>query len=76
MFPFLKSSDGNCQDASILVEDLAVADKLLGACEGTANGNLYNYLYSFISPCDNKNNILLTKKCIEKRLIKGKTYIK
>ena len=38
MFPFLKSSDGNCQDASILVEVLAVADKLLGACEGTANG--------------------------------------
>ena len=38
----LRSSDGNCQDASILVEDLAVADKLPGACEGTANGQLEN----------------------------------
>ena len=35
MIPFLESSGGNCQDASILVEVLAVREKLLGACEGT-----------------------------------------
>ena len=27
-------SGGNCQDAVILVEELAVTVKLLGACEG------------------------------------------
>ena len=42
MFPFLSSAGGNCQDASILVEVLAVRDKLLGAFEGTANGELEN----------------------------------
>ena len=35
MIPFLSSAGGNCQDASILVEDFAVREKLLGACEGT-----------------------------------------
>ncbi len=36
MFPCLASSGGNFQDASILVEVLAVREKLLGGCEGTA----------------------------------------
>jgi len=40
MFPFLESSGGSCQDASILVEVLAVTEKFLGAFEGTANGQL------------------------------------
>ena len=35
MFPFLESSGGNCHDASILVEVLAVRENLVGACEGT-----------------------------------------
>ena len=35
MFPFLSSAGGNCQDASMLVEVLAVREKLVGACEGT-----------------------------------------
>ena len=35
MIPFLEYSGGNCQDASILMEVLAVREKLLGACEGT-----------------------------------------
>ena len=35
MIPFLESSGGNCQDASILVELFAVTEKLVGACEGT-----------------------------------------
>ena len=36
MTPFLESAGGNCQDAVILVELLAVTEKLLGAFEGTA----------------------------------------
>ena len=40
MIPFLSSAGGNCQDASILVEVLAVRDKLLGACVGTTNRKL------------------------------------
>ena len=35
MFPCLAFSGGNSQDAAILVEELAVTVKLLGACEGT-----------------------------------------
>ena len=35
MFPFLEFSGGNCHDASILVEVLAVREKFVGACEGT-----------------------------------------
>ena len=35
IFPFLAFSGGNSQDAVILVEELAVTVKLLGACEGT-----------------------------------------
>ena len=35
MITFLSSAGGYCQDASILVEDFAVREKLLGACEGT-----------------------------------------
>ena len=42
MTPFLSSAGGNCQDASILVACLTVRDKLVGACEGTANGQLEN----------------------------------
>ena len=42
MIPFLSSAGGNCQDASILVEVLAVRDKLLGACVGATNGQLEN----------------------------------
>ena len=38
MIPFLSSAGGNCQDASILVEVLAVRDKLLGAPVGATNG--------------------------------------
>ena len=34
--PFLKSSGGKCQDAAILVEELAGTIKLAGAREGTA----------------------------------------
>ena len=40
MIPFLASAGGNCQDASILVEVFAVRDKLVGACEGTTNGQI------------------------------------
>ena len=36
MTPFLESAGGNCQDAVILVEVLAVEVKLPGGCEGTA----------------------------------------
>ena len=36
MTPFLLSSGGNCQDAVILVELLAVTVKPLGAAEGAA----------------------------------------
>lgn len=35
MFPFQESAGGNCHDASTLVEDFAVTEKLVGACEGT-----------------------------------------
>ena len=42
MIPFLSSAGGNCQDASILVEVLAVRDMLLGACVGATNGQLEN----------------------------------
>ncbi len=36
MIPFLESAGGNCQDALILVEEIAVTLKLSGAFEGTA----------------------------------------
>lgn len=36
MTPCLKSSGGKCQDAAILVEELAVTIKLAGAREGAA----------------------------------------
>ena len=39
MIPFLESAGGNCQDAVILVEELAVTVKLVGDPEGTAIGN-------------------------------------
>jgi len=35
IFPCLAYFGGNCQDAVILVEVLAVTVKPLGACEGT-----------------------------------------
>ena len=35
MIPFLESAGGNCQDAVILVEELALTVKPLGGCEGT-----------------------------------------
>ena len=35
MIPFLESAGGGCQDATILVEVLAVTVKLDGASEGT-----------------------------------------
>ena len=35
MFPCLAFSGGNCQDAVILVYELATTVKPLGACEGT-----------------------------------------
>ena len=38
MFPFLESAGGNCQDAVILVEELALTVKLVGAFEGAAIG--------------------------------------
>ena len=34
MIPFLESAGGNCQYAAILVELLAVTEKLVGALEG------------------------------------------
>ena len=37
MIPFLESSGGNCQDAVIVVEFLAVTVKFVGGCEGTTN---------------------------------------
>ena len=40
MFPFLKPSGGNCQDASILVEVPAVALKLTGAPVGAEETQL------------------------------------
>ena len=38
MIPFLESAGGNCQDAVILVEELAVTKKVVGAFEGTKIG--------------------------------------
>ena len=35
MIPFIESSGGNCQDAVILVEEVAARVKPLGGCEGT-----------------------------------------
>ena len=35
MIPFLESAGGNCQDAVILVEELAVREKLVGGLDGT-----------------------------------------
>ena len=35
MFPCITFSGGSSQDAAILVGELAVTVKLLGACEGT-----------------------------------------
>jgi len=37
MIPFLEFAGGNCQDASILLELLAVTENLLGACEGATH---------------------------------------
>ena len=36
MIPFLESVGGNCQDAIILVEELAVREKPVGELDGTA----------------------------------------
>ena len=36
MIPFLESAGGNCQDTVILVEELAVREKMLGGLDGTA----------------------------------------
>ena len=36
MIPFRESAGGNCHDAVILVEELAVREKLLGGLDGTA----------------------------------------
>ena len=36
IFPFLSSAGGNCQDAVMLVEEVAVTVKALGAPDGTA----------------------------------------
>ena len=36
MIPFLEPDGGNCQDAVILVEELAVREKPLGGLDGTA----------------------------------------
>ena len=44
MFPFLESSGGNCQDAVILVEELAFTVKLVGAFEGAAVGKVKCYV--------------------------------
>ena len=46
MSPFQESAGGNCQDASILVEDFAVREKLLGACEGTTIWQLEKWINS------------------------------
>ena len=35
MIPCLEYAGGNCQDALILIEEVAVRVKPLGACEGT-----------------------------------------
>ena len=35
IIPFLESAGGNCQDASILVEEVAFTVRLVGAFEGT-----------------------------------------
>ena len=36
IIPCLESAGGNCHDALILVEELAVREKLLGGLDGTA----------------------------------------
>ena len=36
IIPFLESAGGNCQDAVMLVEEVTVTVKLVGAFEGTA----------------------------------------
>ena len=40
IIPFLESAGGNCQDAVIIVEVMAVTLKLLGAFDGAANGKM------------------------------------
>ena len=44
MIPFLESSGGNCQDAVILVEELAFTVNLVGAFEGAAIGTVKRYV--------------------------------
>ena len=41
IIPFLEPTGGNCQDALILVEELAVREKPLGGRDGTAIEQLY-----------------------------------
>ena len=50
MIPFLESAGGNCQDAVILVEELAVTVKLVGDPEGTAIGKRksLNYVMTIV----------------------------
>ena len=45
MFPFLESAGGNCQDAVMLVEELALTVKLVGAFEGAAIGTVKCYVH-------------------------------
>ena len=41
MIPFLESPGGNCQDALILVEELAVRERRIGGFEGAAIEQLH-----------------------------------
>lgn len=43
IFPCLAIPDGNCHDAVMLVEELAVKVKLLGACDGTETKDIEMY---------------------------------
>ena len=46
MFPCMEFAGGNCQDAVMLVEELAIRVKLLGACEGTEIKKITTYKFA------------------------------
>ena len=56
MIPFLNFAGGNCQDALILVEELAVTEKLRGGFEGTKKWNM-----------NTQKRLLTVNKIISKR---------
>ena len=68
IIPFLESADGNCQEAAIIVEVIAVTLKLLGAFDGAAIGKMAN-LMPITGPvkCYHQTQKPLTSKWFEPR---------